>query len=212
MKLYEVSEDTNVLIEKYINSIRDNSTRNITISLDLVLAEEVKGFKNKFESMKVISKSNGPVRQIDSFDGLYSYLVNSTKKLSKDKNEILSALSNVENLSQAESRIQREIKIKTGDTCPTATKNFTRRVSESPEKELVKNTLRSNSDCMQEDPFPLKLTIPLPAGRRSDFLKVPSPGGISNSNDSANKSNGGGLNWPMRRFVFKRELKKKTDD
>lgn len=210
VKLLEISEDTNVLIEKCVNSVRDNSTRNIKINFDLVLSEEVKTFRRKFESMKIMTKEKNPSDNIESFDGLYTYLVSSTKSLSKDKAEFHSALSNEENSSQAEFRLQGQILINKTETCQTDTKNLTRRVSESPEKGRIKNSLRSNSDRMQEDS--LKLSLPVPQGPKSDMLMVPSPSGISNYNDSSNKSNGSGFSWSMRRFVFKRQLKKSDDD
>lgn len=82
---YEVQENLNVLLEKYNASLREGNSKEKHLSLDLVLTDESRIFKEKFDSMKLKKTQRHELKAGASFDELMAYLVKYSSKVMEEK-------------------------------------------------------------------------------------------------------------------------------
>lgn len=95
-----MQENLNILLEKYNASLREGNPREKPLSLDLILTDESKNFKEKFDSLKLKKTQRVEFKTGGSFDELMAHLLRYSSKVMEEKQSPLGLPAN-DNISFA---------------------------------------------------------------------------------------------------------------
>ena len=200
MKLFEVKEESNALIENYISSIRASTGLKSSISLDSILANETKAFIEKFDTMKIAKANKDLVKQHPTFNSLYSYLTSFSEKITEERNMLLSALSHDENQSRSVFKSKRQAILSPCNTLQPPPLTMTRHLSEATEN-VPTWTKRESVNL----PSSLKIMLPAAMSRKSETLHPP-PNPNLTEDFSLSPHSSHLVGSSIRKFIFRRDI------
>lgn len=168
-----MQENLNILLEKYNASLREGSPREKSLNLDLILTDESRVFKEKFDSLKLKKNQRTELKQGANFEELMSYLLKYSGKLREERQVSASSVAN-DNISFALSLSKRHSNYLEDDSHMKTKQEFqpapkpSRRESEKFEQQESSRKQVNHYEDIFSGEVPFKLTKKVAAPKK-DF-------------------------------------------